>query len=133
MRTAVICPTCATFENALCIIYNGEYLAQINVNPLEDLGTILGKINETFSDRLPLSGEGIPNFNAEYIGQTYLNTETNVQYQAKSVGNGLLDWKVVLLVPTTGTPEYADNNAAIAAGLNPGNIYRTGDILKIVH
>lgn len=133
MRTAAICPTCATFENALCIIYNGEYLAQINVNPLEDLGTILGKINETFSDRLPLSGEGIPNFNAEYIGQTYLNTETNVQYQAKSVGNGLLDWNVVLLVPTTGTPEYADNNAAIAAGLNPGNIYRTGDILKIVH
>ena len=133
MRTAAICPTCATFENALCIIYNGEYLAQINVNPLENLETILDKINQTFSDRLPLSGEGIPNFDAEYVGQTYLNTETNVQYQAKSVGNGLLDWNVVLLVPTTGTPEYADNNAAIAAGLNPGNIYRTGDILKIVH
>ena len=29
--------------------------------------------------------------------------------------------------------EYADNAAAIAAGLSVGSIYRTGDALKIVH
>ena len=29
--------------------------------------------------------------------------------------------------------EYTDNSAAIAAGLNIGTVYRTGDILKIVH
>ena len=45
MRTAAICPTCAVYENALCIIYNGPYLNNIDVNPLEDLETILGKIN----------------------------------------------------------------------------------------
>ena len=45
MRTAAICPTCAVYENALCIIYNGPYLTNIDVNPLEDLETILGKIN----------------------------------------------------------------------------------------
>jgi hypothetical protein len=28
---------------------------------------------------------------------------------------------------------YSDNAAATAAGLNPGDIYRTGDNLKIVH
>ena len=133
MRTAAICPTCATFENALCIIYNGEYLAQIDVNPLEDLETILGKINETFENRLPLSGEGIPNFDAEYIGQTYLNTETSIQYQAQSVGNGLLDWRIIFSIPTSGAPEYADNAAALLGGLVAGNIYRTGDVLKIVH
>ena len=37
MRTAAICPTCAVYENALCTIYNGTYLANIKVNPLEDL------------------------------------------------------------------------------------------------
>lgn len=30
-------------------------------------------------------------------------------------------------------PEYADNAAAVAAGLAVGRIYRTGDVLKIVH
>ncbi|MBI4647355.1 MAG: hypothetical protein HY738_12410 [Bacteroidia bacterium] len=32
-----------------------------------------------------------------------------------------------------GLPEYADNAAAIAAGLTVGAFYRTGDILKVVH
>jgi hypothetical protein len=29
--------------------------------------------------------------------------------------------------------EYADNTAAIAGGLTTGDVYRTGDLLKIVH
>lgn len=32
-----------------------------------------------------------------------------------------------------GVKEYADNAAAITAGLQPGVVYRTGDLLKIVH
>ena len=31
------------------------------------------------------------------------------------------------------TPEYADNAAALLGGLTVGQIYRTGDNLKIVH
>ena len=31
------------------------------------------------------------------------------------------------------TPQYADNTAALAGGLAVGQIYRTGDVLKIVH
>jgi hypothetical protein len=30
-------------------------------------------------------------------------------------------------------PEYADNAAALLAGLTAGKLYRTGDNLKIVH
>ena len=30
-------------------------------------------------------------------------------------------------------PQYADNAAAITAGLDIGQVYRTGDLLKIVH
>ncbi len=33
----------------------------------------------------------------------------------------------------TGISEYADNAAAITGGLVSGNVYRTGDVLKIVH
>lgn len=32
-----------------------------------------------------------------------------------------------------GLPEYSSNNDALAAGLIPEDLYRTGDILKIVH
>jgi hypothetical protein len=31
------------------------------------------------------------------------------------------------------TPQYADNATALAGGLVAGQIYRTGDVLKIVH
>ncbi len=30
-------------------------------------------------------------------------------------------------------PQYADNAAAVNAGLDIGQVYRTGDLLKIVH
>lgn len=33
----------------------------------------------------------------------------------------------------TGVVEYANNSAAVAAGLAVGKVYRTGDTLKIVH
>jgi hypothetical protein len=36
-------------------------------------------------------------------------------------------------IKLTGVQEYADNSAAVAAGLPIGYIYRTGDVLKIVH
>ena len=45
MRTADICPTCATYINALCVIYNGVYLSTIDVEPLDSLEVALGKIN----------------------------------------------------------------------------------------
>jgi hypothetical protein len=129
MRTAAICPTCATYENALCIIYNGAYLSNIDVAPLEDLPTILGKINTKL---VPLSGTTAPSISATYLGQTYLNTAKSMLYYAKSVGTGASDWRLVLTTPLV-TPEYANNSAAIFAGLVAGQVYRTGDLLKIVH
>lgn len=33
----------------------------------------------------------------------------------------------------TNLPEYADNAAALAGGLVIGQVYRTGDLLKVVH
>ena len=33
----------------------------------------------------------------------------------------------------TDLPEYADNAAALAGGLVSGQLYRTGDTVKVVH
>lgn len=129
MRTAAICPTCATYENALCIIYNGLHLTNIKVNPLDDLETVLAKIN---TNLVPLSGTTAPSSSATYLGQLYLNTSNSMLYFAKSVGSGVNDWSLVLTAPIV-TPEFTDNSAALFAGLEVGQIYRTGDFLKIVH
>lgn len=45
MRIATICPTCATLINSVCVIYDGEYLANIDVAPGDTLEDILAKIN----------------------------------------------------------------------------------------
>ena len=129
MRTAAICPTCATYENALCIVYNGPYLTNIDVNPLEDLESVLDKIN---TNLVPLSGTTAPSTSATYIGQTYMNTAKSMLYVAKSVGTGASDWNLVITAPIV-TPQYANNSAALFAGLVAGQVYRTGDFLKIVH
>ena len=129
MRTAAICPTCATYENALCIIYNGPYLTNIKVNPLEDLQSVLAKIN---TNLVPKTGTTAPSTSATYLGQTYLNTTKSMLYFAKAVGTGAADWSLVLTAPIP-TPQYANNAAALFAGLVAGQIYRTGDLLKIVH
>lgn len=45
MRTASICPTCATFENALCVLYNGPYLPYTGISPLDPMNVALAKID----------------------------------------------------------------------------------------
>ena len=130
MRTAAICPTCAVYENALCILYNGEYLTNIDVNPLDSLEVALEKINDNL---VPVTGTGAPTAGAIYLGQLYLTSGPKNLYYAQTIGTGALDWRIVLSVPYTGAPEYADNAAAIVGGLLQGQVYRTGDVLKIVH
>jgi len=131
MRTAAICPTCATYENALCVLYNGEYLANADINPLDSLEVALEKINDNL---VPKSGTGAPTAAAIYLGQLYVRTSgAKNPYYAQTTGTGALDWRILLNIPYTGAPEYADNAAAITAGLLAGQVYRTGDVLKIVH
>ena len=43
------------------------------------------------------------------------------------------DWLVRLARGLNTVPEYADNAAAVAAGVRVGGFYRTGDALKVVH
>jgi len=52
----------------------------------------------------------------------YLYYQGGVKLQTTSTG-----------ISVTGVSEFADNTAAIAGGLTTGDVYRTGDLLKIVH
>ena len=51
------------------------------------------------------------------------NSSGNVRITVNSVG----------ITNIANVPTYADNAAALLAGLVAGDIYRTGDTLKIVH
>lgn len=131
MRTAAICPTCATYENALCVLYNGEFLPNTQISPLDSLEVALEKID---ANLVPTSSAAAPAVSAVYLGQLHVNT-TPIQklYYAKNTGSGAADWNLILTTAVGGAPEYADNAAALLAGLTVGQIYRTGDTLKIVH
>lgn len=45
MRTAAICPTCATYTNSVCVVYDGPYLSNLDVNPLTDLEEVFQKVD----------------------------------------------------------------------------------------
>ena len=89
MRTAAICPTCATFEKALCILYNGEFLLNTDIQPLDSLEVALQKINDNL---VPVTGTGAPTNSAVYIGQLYVDTAAPALYFAQSAGSGAADW-----------------------------------------
>jgi hypothetical protein len=92
MRTAAICPTCATYENALCILYNGPFLANIGVSPLDSLEKALISIN---SNLVTSTGTGNPTVNPTHLGQFYVNTTTGVIYYATSLGLGAASWTII--------------------------------------
>lgn len=129
MRTAEICPTCAVYQNAECIIYNGPYLPNAVVNPGDNLENILGSIDKNL---VPKSGISTPTSPATYVGQLYVDDVTSMVYYASTAGTAN-DFDQVLTAPIGGVPEHSNNAAAVFAGLVAGQLYRTGDILKIVH
>lgn len=131
MRTAEICPTCAVYQNAECIIYNGAYLGNAVVNPGDDLQTILGNINLNL---VPSFNTSTPVSPAPYVGKIHIDqSATSGKVYIANLAGTASDWEVLLTVPTTGAPEYPNNSAAVFAGLTVGDVYRTGDFLKIVH
>ena len=136
MRIAEICPTCATYQDATCILYNGVYLSNIVANQGDALDVVLGNINNNL---VPLTGTGVPDVlsgspqsPAPYVGKLYVDDVTSLVYYAKSAGTSA-DYARVLTAPLLGVPEYSNNLSAIFAGAEIGSIYRTGDFLKIVH
>ena len=123
MRIAEICPTCATYQDATCILYNGVYLSNIVANPGDALDVVLGNINNNL---VPLTGTGVPDVlsgspqsPAPYVGKLYVDDITSLVYYAKSAGTSA-DYARVLTAPLLGVPEYSNNLSAVFAGAEIG-------------
>ena len=80
MRTSQICPTCTTYINSLCVIYNGTYLANINASPLDTLDKILANIN---------TATGVINSSVASINTSIIATNSSITTLANSVIAGL--------------------------------------------
>jgi len=102
MKVAEICPVCATYINATCIIYAGEYLSTLDVEPLETLESALLKVNNTFT---ALSGEGVPSGVPKFVGQLYIDTDNDNLWVALSVSP--VNWGLVGPISTTTTTTTA--------------------------
>lgn len=98
MRIAELCPNCATYINATCIIYDGSYLSSIDVAPLTSLDEILGDINSTF---IALEGSGEPSTIPLFIGQLYINTD--VAHLYIGMGTNSVNWGLLAVISTTTT------------------------------
>ena len=98
MRVAEICDTCATYINAVCIIYNGDYLSNIDVSPLDSLDMILEDINDAF--QAPV-GSGAPTTIPDFVGQLHYDFTNSVLYIGLS--NTLPNWGNLGSVVTTTT------------------------------
>lgn len=111
MRIADICPTCATYTNAVCVIYDGPYLTNINVSPLDNLQDILGSINDNL---VPIVQTGVPSGTAVYVGQLYVNSTSGTMYYANSIAGGGGSW--TQLAPSSAIPTTPSLNAVLAVG-----------------
>jgi hypothetical protein len=89
---------------------------------IDDTGTGWIKIRGNGGVLLESYSEGETMIKASRDGSVELYHNNNKKFETTSTG-----------VKITGISEYADNTAAIAGGLTTGDVYRTGDLLKIVH
>ena len=82
MRTSNICPTCSTFSNALCTLYNGVPLTTLGILELDDLETALTKIDTYLTPvgytvgTLPAGTIGQKAYVTDATAPTYLGTLT---------------------------------------------------------
>jgi hypothetical protein len=97
MRVAEICPTCATYINASCIVYDGSYLPNTDVSPMDTLDEILEKIDNSFE---LTDGVGIPTSVPAYVGQLYLATNGNLYI---GLSDSIPNWGFIGTIITTTT------------------------------
>jgi len=76
------------------------------------------------------SSQKVDAVNSTAIGYDAYTTKSN---QVVIGNSSVTETKLAGVLNVGTTTDYADNAAAIAGGLVVGDVYRTGDLLKIVH
>ena len=90
--------------------------------------------NTTISDVLDLVpdvADGTIGYIPRFSSSNTISNSSIFEIGSGSIGIGTTFPTSKLQV--VGIVEYADNSAALTAGLTAGAIYRTGDLIKIVH
>ncbi len=98
MRTASICPTCAVYYNASCIIYDGSYLNNIGVSNGQSLDVILEEINDSLESQ---TGSGDPTSNVLFLGQFYIDLDIPALWVG--ITAGIPNWGFFGNISTTTT------------------------------
>lgn len=107
MRTAALCPTCATYTNAVCVLYEGSFLSNIDVSPGDSLQFILANIDTAISLKQAALGY-IPENVANKSTNLFFDRTSNVKYpSAKAV----YDWVTTNYTSFTFTPENVANKS----------------------
>lgn len=109
-------------------------------NPARKL-SVNGILGVQYSDALELmyinpTSVGLDLAIKDAVGATdfRIDSRTGQKVAWYNAGNfGIGTTSPVAKLQVVGLKEYADNAAAIAAGLTAGAFYRTGDLLKVVH
>lgn len=112
MRVASICDTCATYINAACIIYNGDYLQAINASPLDSLDIILEGINDSLK---AINGSGIPVSIPAFYGQLYIDSGSNLYIGlSETIPNWGFVGNIVTTTTTTSTSSTTTTTTTVA-------------------
>jgi len=116
MRTSQICPTCTTYINSLCVVYNGVYLSNINVSPLDALDTILANIN---------TATGVINSSVASLNTSIIATNSNVsaltanlalKENSSNKSSGAIGTSVTLFPTQSAVKTYVDGEVLIING-----------------
>jgi hypothetical protein len=110
MRTAAICPTCATYTNAVCVVYDGPYLSNLDINPLTNLDEIIGIIDNKVQLKLGFTPENVANKSTN----TSLGT-SNTLYPTQKAVKTYVDSSIAAIpTPTLQQVTDADNTTTQA-------------------
>ena len=123
MRTAAICPTCATYTNAVCVLYDGPYLSTLEINPLTDLEEVIQVIDAKINDIQPPLQTKVSLSSAQILT---LGSSPVTLVPAQGAGKVIIPISVVLDYKFVTSGYSTNTNVFITSASSPTSITRTG-------
>jgi len=123
MRTAAICPTCATYTNAVCVLYDGPYLSTLEINPLTDLEEVIQVIDAKINDIQPPLQTKVSLSSAQILT---LGSSPVTLVPAQGAGKVIIPISVVLNYNFVTSAYSTVTNLFIASPSSPTSITRNG-------
>lgn len=126
MRTAQICPTCATYTNAVCVIYDGPYLDNIQLAPMTNLEDAFGLVN------IAISAIGLPQVLA--TNDTALSNDifvNGVEANVFNLVNNTSTFTTEVTAPNASAQrniQFPNNNGVVALSVNGNTPDSAGNI-----